>query len=162
MIETVAVAEKSVRIELSATRLAAAMGVVSDPAVEPPSDRTSTLTIEVDARPLRSGKQVKLVLGSVGSTEARPDPELIKLIAKAHSWFEELKSREGASVADIARRNSEHVPEVSRSISLAFLAPDMVDMIVKGHQPPSLTVERLRACRPLPLSWDEQRALLLG
>ena len=102
------------------------------------------------------------MLGSVESTEARPDPELIKLVAKAHHWFEELKSGQCRSIADLTQCHDEHVPEVSRSIGLAFLAPDIVDMIVKGHQPPSLTVERLRACRPLPLSWAEQRTLLLG
>ena len=102
------------------------------------------------------------MLGSVESSKARPDPDLIHMIGKANHWFEELKSGQCASIADLAQYHNEHVPEVSRSISLAFLAPDIVDMIIKGHQPPSLTIERLRACRPLPLSWDEQRALLFG
>ena len=162
LIDTVAITEKSVRIELSSTRLSLAIGVAHASSAEPGSEGESKLTIEVDAQPLRCGKQIKLVLGSVESTEARPDPDLIHLIGKANHWFEELKSGQCRSIADLAHCHDEHVPEVSRSISLAFLAPDIVDMIIKGHQPPSLTIERLRACRPLPLSWDEQRALLFG
>jgi hypothetical protein len=34
-------------------------------------------------------------------------------------------------------------------------------MIVAGKQPHTLTPERLRAVRPLPLDWDEQRRVLL-
>jgi site-specific DNA recombinase len=34
-------------------------------------------------------------------------------------------------------------------------------MILRGRQPVTLTPERLKACRPLPLDWGEQRALLL-
>ena len=47
-------------------------------------------------------------------------------------------------------------------MGLAFLAPDLVEMIFAGRQPITLTPERLKASRPLPLDWGAQRALLLG
>jgi hypothetical protein len=41
-----------------------------------------------------------------------------------------------------------------------FLAPDIVEAIVAGHQPAELTVTRLIRLEDLPLSWAEQRRLL--
>ena len=48
------------------------------------------------------------------------------------------------------------------AISLAFLAPDIVETIIDGMQPMSLTPERLKKACPLPASWEEQRAFLLA
>ncbi len=45
-------------------------------------------------------------------------------------------------------------------ISLAFLAPDIVEAIVAGHQPIELTAARLKRVRDLPVSWVEQHEFL--
>ena len=50
--------------------------------------------------------------------------------------------------------------DVGRRISLAFLAPDIVEAIVAGRQPIELTAARLKRVRDLPISWAEQRKLL--
>jgi DNA invertase Pin-like site-specific DNA recombinase len=161
LIDQVAVGERTVEIVLRLPALWQAVGLDIQPReAEPTADQMITLT--VDAQPLRCGKQVKLILGTVDSAQPRPDPDLIALVTSAYRWFDDLKTGRCSSIAELARRYHQHVPEVSRSISLAFLAPDIVEMILKGHQPPTLTVERLRATRPLPLDWDEQRTLLLG
>jgi hypothetical protein len=44
---------------------------------------------------------------------------------------------------------------VRRLLRLAFLAPDIVEAIVKGRQPRALTVRRL--LEGIPLAWSEQR-----
>ena len=59
-----------------------------------------------------------------------------------------------------ARRAGAHVGDVSRSLPLAFLAPDLVEAILDGTQPVALTAERLKRAGELPLLWDEQRAML--
>jgi len=43
---------------------------------------------------------------------------------------------------------------------LAFLAPDIVEAILRGRQPIKLTPEKLKRLRNLPKSWEEQRKLL--
>jgi hypothetical protein len=53
----------------------------------------------------------------------------------------------------------EDVGDVSRSLQLAFLAPDLVKAILDGTQPVGLTCERLKRV-DLPLLWDDQRAAL--
>ena len=103
-----------------------------------------------------------MVLGEVHSTTRSPDPALIALLADAHRWFEDLRSGRIQTIAALAARDRQQVSHVSRTISLAFLAPDIVEMILSGRQPITLTPERLKPRQPLPLRWDEQRELLLG
>jgi hypothetical protein len=50
--------------------------------------------------------------------------------------------------------------DVTRVIYMAFLAPDLVEKIVRGEQPLGLTAKRLLAAAPLLLAWTQQRALL--
>ena len=45
-----------------------------------------------------------------------------------------------------------------RILQFAFLAPDIVEAILEGRQPPDLTVQKL--LRGLPLGWAEQRRRL--
>ena len=51
-------------------------------------------------------------------------------------------------------------PYVSRVVYLAFLAPDIVQQISKGEQPPTLNADKLIRMVPLPADWGEQRKLL--
>ena len=102
------------------------------------------------------------MIGEAYTATRSPDPALIGLLADAHRWFEDLRSGKAASIAEIAARERRQVSHVSRTLSLAFLAPDIVETILAGEQPITLTPERLKARRALPLDWEEQRHLLLG
>ena len=121
-----------------------------------------TIAIEIEAHTLRCGKQIKLVVGEVETDRPVINQQLMVLVSDARRWFTDLKTGRCATIAQIASREGRQVSEVSRTISLAFLAPDIVEMIASGRQPIAFTPERLRACRPLPLDWVEQRQLLLG
>ena len=88
------------------------------------------------------------------------DPTLARLVAKAHLWFEQLKTGEYASIEAIAEAERMHPAEVSRALPLAFLAPSLVTKILKGHQPIELTAEHLRRLSALPPDWAEQRQAL--
>ena len=66
-----------------------------------------------------------------------------------------------ASVHQIAEREKRDASEISRIMSLAFLAPDIVTTILAGCQPIDLTADRLkRMSLKLPIRWEQQRALL--
>jgi hypothetical protein len=45
-------------------------------------------------------------------------------------------------------------------LRLTLLAPDIIEMILDGRQPPALQFEGLR--KSLPLLWDEQRRAIRG
>ncbi len=111
---------------------------------------------------LRCGKEVRLVIGKGDESNILIDKRLIHAIVQARQWFEDLAAGRASGIADLARRSACNAAHVSRRISLAFLAPDVNELIISGTQPLALTTERLRQACPLPVSWDEQRAMLLG
>ncbi len=67
-----------------------------------------------------------------------------------------LQRSEFVSTAEIARRFRLSDAHVRRLLRLAYLAPDIVEAIVEGHQPRILTVKLL--LRGIPLDWADQRA----
>ena len=72
-------------------------------------------------------------------------------MVQARNWFSALSSGTKTSVADVAESTGYDRTYVNRQITLAFLAPDIVEGILTGTHPPMLTPERLRkACPPAP------------
>ena len=119
------------------------------------------LAIVIKSHLLRCGKQVKLVLRTDLAERPRPNPKLVELMLQARRWFVELSSGARSSIADLAKSAGVDRTYISRLITLAFLAPDIVERIVTGDLSATLTPERLRKACPLPERWDDQRALLL-
>jgi site-specific DNA recombinase len=48
---------------------------------------------------------------------------------------------------------------IARHLELAFLAPRIVEAILDGQQPPTLSLQMLKQLE-LPLCWQEQEKLL--
>ncbi len=161
IIERLVIATDRVTISISGSQLAEALTGI-DPAVANVMATGAPIIISVPARLQRRGKQMRLVLGEVRSSTRTPDPEMTTLLGDANRWFDDLRTGRSPTIAAIARRHHQQVSHVSRTLSLAFLAPDIARMIMDGKQPLSLTPERLKAARPLPLDWNQQRQLLLG
>ncbi len=91
----------------------------------------------------------------------KPDPLLLRRLIEARTWVADyLDPAQGLSLSAIARRAGANVGDVSRSLQLAFLAPDLVEAMLDGTQAIALTAERLKRAGELPLLWDEQRARL--
>lgn len=44
---------------------------------------------------------------------------------------------------------------------MALLAPGIIETILEGRQPRSLTIASLKRACPLPMSWEEQRETFL-
>jgi hypothetical protein len=108
----------------------------------------------------KRGVETKLVLVEGLSDNAVPDPTLIRLVAQAHCWFEDLKSGRARSNQDLIARYQVDHADVARVLPLALLAPDIIDDILAGRQPTDLTATKLRRLIDLPLSWAEQRDVL--
>ena len=116
--------------------------------------------IHLPLRLKRRGVEAKLVVGGEAEPVSNPDTALIALIAKAHRWCDQITDGSAPSITDLAVRENEDRNEISRHLPLAFLAPDIVEKILKGMQPVDLTAEKLRRLGSLPYRWDEQRAVL--
>lgn len=124
-------------------------------------NQTPGPVIEVAAKLKRCGMAVRLIVNAPGMPMRRaPDTKLIAMLKKSQDWLGRLTSGSSAGVAEIAATESVTASYVTRTIYLSFLAPDILDLIVRGEQPTEITVERLMRSVPLPANWQEQRMLL--
>ena len=82
---------------------------------------------------------------------------LIASIARGRRWLDELVGDPTASSESIAKRESCSVRKVNMTISLAFLAPDLVRAAIDGQLPHGMGVARLI---DLPAEWPRQYDIL--
>jgi DNA invertase Pin-like site-specific DNA recombinase len=117
-------------------------------------------TITIDAEIKRCGWEVRLIVPSNSGTRmpTRPALPLIKAVARVHHWPEKIMTGEFQSRQSIAQFAQFDQRYVGRILQFAFLAPDIIEAILEGHQPADLTVQRL--LRGFPLAWAEQRRRL--
>jgi len=94
-----------------------------------------------DSRPIRSETRATLVAS----------------IARGRNWLEELTADPIANVKTIAKREGCSVRKVNMTISLAFLAPDLVKAAIEGRLPRGMGVARL--C-DMPAEWSRQHKIL--
>ena len=82
---------------------------------------------------------------------------LVASIARSRRWLNELIIDPTASAESIAKREQCSVRKVNRTLSLAFLAPDLVKAAIDGRLPHGMGVTRLA---DLPAEWSRQRQIL--
>ncbi len=108
---------------------------------EPPRSSCARSRTPQDARPIRSENRAILVAS----------------IARGRRWLDELIADPTANTESIAGREDCSVRKVNMTISLAFLAPDLVKAAIDGRLPHGMGVARL--C-DLPAEWSRQRQML--
>jgi len=74
---------------------------------------------------------------------------------RALQWKEDLIEGRITTIKALAQRERLDRRYVMRVLRLSFLAPDLIEAILMGWQPPELPLERFR--RPIPLEWELQR-----
>ncbi|TXH15982.1 MAG: hypothetical protein E6R00_06675 [Gammaproteobacteria bacterium] len=90
--------------------------------------------------------------GAATAPANRIDRALVRAIALARVWAVELESGRVDSIRSLARREGLCNHYAIRLLPLAYLAPELIDEILEGHQPRNLTLSALTA-EPLPLTW---------
>ncbi len=107
--------------------------------------------------PSRKSRQILIPLG-VPRNEVRPirierRAHLVGAISRGRRWLDEIVSSTTTNIEQIATRQKCSVRQVNMTISLAFLAPDLVKAAVEGRLPRGIGVERLRDA---PAEWGRQ------
>jgi site-specific DNA recombinase len=78
-------------------------------------------------------------------------------MSRGRWWLDEIVSGAVTNIEQIATRQKCSVRQVNMTISLAFLAPDLVKAAVEGRLPRGIGVERLRDA---PAEWSQQFEIL--
>jgi site-specific DNA recombinase len=116
-----------------------------------------SLSIPWQKPPSRKSRQI-LVPHGIPKNEIRPTrierrARLVNAIARGRRWLDEIVSGSVTDVQQIATRQKCSARQVNMTISLAFLAPDLVRAAVEGRLLRGIGVERLRDA---PAEWSRQ------
>jgi site-specific DNA recombinase len=127
--------------------------------IEPPTT-SDTVTLTSAARVTRTGRVVKLIDAGGAPLVAAPDTSLLRLVAKAHRWWVELRKGE-VDISTLSIREGVKPSYMTRVLRLAFLSPKVTDALLKGRQSGAATVSELTLGAGVPPVWaDQERALL--
>lgn len=121
-----------------------------------------TVTVPMTFRK-RGGR--KLVIAPNGADawalpRARIDNTMVKALARAHRWKKLLDSGRFQTVQDLAEAEKINPSYIARVLRLTLLAPDIVEAILDGRQPPGLQLDDLLV--PFPVEWVKQRTNILA
>jgi site-specific DNA recombinase len=125
--------------------------------------RRSSRRLEVPWRKTSSTRRREILLPETPTPHpARPIRSenralLIASVAKGRRWLNELMTEPAMTVKAIAQRERCSVRKVNMTLSLAFLAPDLVKAAIEGRLPYGMGVTRL--CE-LPAEWSRQYRVL--
>jgi DNA invertase Pin-like site-specific DNA recombinase len=127
----------------------------ADEASDRPDDRS--LTIPWHKPPSKRSRQI-LLPRNASRSDVRPEKferraRLVSAIARGRRWLDDVVSGRVTTVAQLCTREKCSVRQVNMTISLAFLAPNLVKAAVEGRLPRGIGIERLR---DLPPEWRRQ------
>jgi site-specific DNA recombinase len=134
------------------------VAAASPPSVEAGEGDAPTIhTVPAPIPPPRARKKIIAPGSGSNSTPRRLSHDLVLAIARAKIWMRALRSEQYADTVEIAQRFKLNNAHVRRLLRFGYLAPDIVEAIVEGRQPRSLTVKRL--LQGIPCAWPEQRTV---
>lgn len=147
LVQQVRIAQGQINIQLSHSAIADALNLLSNE-VAP-----AFLQISRTFQMRRRGVETRLLLGD---DPTMLDPALLKFVARAHAWWEQILG--GSTLGALAKREGITKRLIGLHLPAAFLAPDILELIMDGRQPMSLTAQALRT-RAIPALWDDQRVM---
>jgi hypothetical protein len=108
----------------------------------------------------RRGVELRLILDGRADEQRQVDPALLKGLARARSWFEDVAFGRASSLAEIARREGLRKRYVAPLTKLAFLAPAIAEAIAEGRTPIGVNLQMLMDGRlELAPCWSAQQRM---
>ncbi len=100
-------------------------------------------------------KQIITPNGAPAAIEKpRVDSTLVKALARAFRWKKMLESGQFTTTTELAKHENLALTYMTRVLRLSLLAPDIVEAILDGRQPPEMTLAAL--LEPFPVEWNHQ------
>jgi len=128
---------------------------------ETPDANAPMMSFTVPARLKRTGMETRLLIDGPGSGARRqPDHSLHRILARAHRYNGMVMQNAGKTMRQLAADAGVGGSYFTRILRVSFLAPEVVKAILRDQHPIELTAKGLANEVRLPISWDEQRALL--
>ncbi len=113
--------------------------------------------IAIPVRITKRGVEQKLIVGADRVAPQVVDKAMLKAIARAYTWLEQLQAGRARDLNAIAVCEGLAPSYVRDHLPLAFLAPRIVTAIIEGRQPKDLSLNQLMYRTELSSNWTAQR-----
>lgn len=117
------------------------------------TSQSGLMELTYDVNFVKKRGQLKIFPPNEGQTNV--DEILLNAVVKAHSWRSRFENG-NLSVREFAKKEKIDRGYMAKIMKITYLAPDIIEAIMMGTQPPSLKVTDLTNA-PIPISWAEQR-----
>jgi hypothetical protein len=108
----------------------------------------------------RCGGEMRLIIpGCAAIGQQRQTlPSLVKAISRASDWVRRMESGECKNQRALAKATGLEPRYINSILRIGFLAPEIVEALIEGDQPPDVTLATFTGV--LPLNWREQKKLI--
>jgi site-specific DNA recombinase len=150
LLARVTVSSKKLNISIKRDQLVAMLtDTLAEPSKDKDQDNIISLEATIPAAP--SGGSDKLVFEDQNGKT--PDAVVVKAIARASVWFDQLTTGKSQSMAEIAGRENITDNYVSNLIHLAWLSPDLVGRVLDGDPDAAALARGAMLTRKCDVSW---------
>ena len=114
----------------------------------------AVIKLNADFEPVHQGSELRLVAPDGPGSEGTPVPSLVKAVARARDWYEQIVAGEVGTIKTLSQRTGLGRTYVKRILRLATLSPEMTEAILSGKHRADLTLQDLR--HSVPIDWQQQ------
>ena len=147
LIDSLRLHPRILRVKLDTKGLAKLLGINIEDLSE------ELVEFELPWQKKRRGVENKLI---IGDPVPEPDLILIRMLAKAHQWVQEMK--DGTPLKQIANNLGVTPAYIRTRSKLSFLSPQIQQAIVKGTLSPEFTTNQILSMK-IPRDWQLQNTL---
>lgn len=114
------------------------------------------LVLEIEANFIKA--KGNKVLNIPSRNKKNIDNTLLQNLTKAFKWKAEIETQ-GISMREYSKRFNVDASSLAKIINMTYLAPDIIEAIVKGQQPITLGIKDFMH-QKISYDWGEQRKQL--
>ena len=155
LLARVTVSSTSLKISIKRDRL---LAILTEESVEQSQNNSqengSIISLEVPIPAVAGGGSSKLVFEDQNART--PDAVVVKAIARASIWFEQLTTCKAQSMAEIATHEDITDNYVSNLVHLAWLSPDLVGRVLEGDPEATTLAKAAMLTRRSDVLWRQR------
>lgn len=118
------------------------------------SHQTTRVFVPLTVRPRNGRPKILPPESATAQQERVQDHHVLKALGRAWAWRRRLETGAATTVHDIAKAENVTDRFVSRTMRLAYLAPEVLERLVVRHEPAAISLAALIDATYLP--WEQQ------
>jgi DNA invertase Pin-like site-specific DNA recombinase len=160
VLSRVVVGKTAIWLEVDRTKLVETLlGRKSEFGTVVHKNQPELIKLTTDFQPHRRRGELYFVTPMISHADRAPVPGLVKAVARARDWYEQIVKGEVRNVAEIAMKTGMPSCDVKYALKFAMLSPQVTEAILAGKHPPNLTLRDLR--NNISIDWKQQQERIL-